>query len=101
MRIIVGYTFMLTGWGKLTQLPQVTENFGCRMPWRYPAYSRPFHPNSGGQLAVVMVVAIEVAKSGDVDSLETRWALKKRPISRPSSGLRSLATALPPLTGFW
>ena len=27
MRLIVGYTFMLTGWGKLTNLAQVTENF--------------------------------------------------------------------------
>ena len=27
MRLVVGYTFMLTGWGKLNNLPQITQNF--------------------------------------------------------------------------
>src|SRR3954454_2105534 len=33
MRLIVGYTFMLTGWGKLTNLAQVTQNF---IEWGIP-----------------------------------------------------------------
>jgi putative oxidoreductase len=87
MRIICGYTFMLTGWGKLTHLPQVTENF---VEWGipFPGVLTPFVSVVeclGGtllilglftripaaMLAVVMVVAIKVAKWGDVDSLET------------------------------
>src|SRR3981189_3765425 len=41
MRIIVGYTFMLTGWGKLTNLAQVTENFvGWGIP--FPNILTPF-----------------------------------------------------------
>src|SRR5260370_21398257 len=41
MRLIVGYTFMLTGWGKLTNLAQVTENFvGWGIP--FPQILTPF-----------------------------------------------------------
>ncbi len=40
MRLIVGYTFMLTGWGKLTNLAQVTENF---IGWGIPVSNDP-HP---------------------------------------------------------
>ena len=41
MRLIVGYTFMLTGWGKLTNLAQVTENFvGWGIP--FPKILTPF-----------------------------------------------------------
>src|ERR1700754_921151 len=41
MRLIVGYTFMLTGWGKLNALPQVTENFiGWGLP--FPTILTPF-----------------------------------------------------------
>jgi putative oxidoreductase len=87
MRIIVGYTFMLSGWGKLTHLEQVTENFvGWGIP--FPNILTPFVSGVeffGGtmlilglftripaaMLAVVMVVAIKVAKWSDVDSLET------------------------------
>jgi putative oxidoreductase len=87
MRLIVGYTFMLAGWGKLTHLEQVTENFaGWGIP--FPNILTPFVSGVecfGGamlivglftripaaMLAVVMVVAIGVAKWGDVDSLET------------------------------
>lgn len=87
MRLIVGYTFMLTGWGKLTNLPQVTQNF---IEWGipFPNILTPFVSAVeyfGGamlilglftripaaMLAVVMVVAIKSAKWGDVDSLET------------------------------
>jgi putative oxidoreductase len=87
MRLVVGYTFMLAGWGKLTHLPQVTENFiGWGIP--FPNILTPFVSAVecfGGamlilglftripaaMLAVVMVVAIKSAKWGDVDSLET------------------------------
>jgi putative oxidoreductase len=87
MRIIVGYTFMLAGWGKLTNLPQVIENF---VSWGipFPNILTPFVAGVecfGGamlilglftripaaMLAVVMVVAVKSAKWGDVDSLET------------------------------
>jgi putative oxidoreductase len=87
MRLIVGYTFMITGWGKLTNLAQVTENFiGWGIP--FPKILTPFVSGVecfGGamlilglftripaaMLAVVMLVAIRSAKWGDVDSLET------------------------------
>ena len=87
MRIIVGYTFMLAGWGKFTNLAQVTENFaGWGIP--FPTILTPFVSGVecfGGvmlilglfnripaaMLAVVMIVAIKYAKWGDVDSLET------------------------------
>jgi putative oxidoreductase len=87
MRIIVGYTFMLAGWGKLTNLAQVTENF---VSWGipFPKLLTPFVSGVecfGGimlilglftripaaMLAVVMIVAIRSAKWGDIDSLET------------------------------
>jgi putative oxidoreductase len=87
MRIIVGYTFMLAGWGKLTNLAQVTENF---VSWGipFPKLLTPFVSSVecfGGimlilglftripaaMLAVVMIVAIRSAKWGDIDSLET------------------------------
>jgi len=87
MRLIVGYTFMLSGWGKLTNLPQVIENFiGWGIP--IPNVLTPFVAGVecfGGamlivglvtripaaMLAVVMVVAVKSAKWADVDSLET------------------------------
>src|SRR4051794_15884181 len=87
MRLIVGFTFMLTGWGKLTNLAQVTENFvGWGIP--FPKILTPFVSGVecfGGimlilglftripaaMLAVVMLVAIKSAKWENVDSLET------------------------------
>jgi len=87
MRLVVGYTFMLSGWGKLNALPQVTENFiGWGIP--FPKILTPFVSGVeffGGvmlilglftripaaMLAVTMLVAIKSAKWGDVDSLET------------------------------
>lgn len=86
-RIVVGYTFMLTGWGKLMNLPAMIENFrGWGIP--YPELLTPFVSGweflgglglilglmtriCGGGLAVVMVVAIISAKLADIDSLET------------------------------
>ena len=80
MRLIVGYTFMLTGWGKLTNLAQVTENFvGWGIP--FPKILTPFVSGvecfggamlilglftriSAAMLAVVMVVAVKSAKWG-------------------------------------
>ena len=86
-RIVVGYVFMLTGWGKLTNLPDIIENF---REWGipFPEFTTPFVAGwecfgglflilglmtriCGGALAVVMVVAIISAKLTDIDSLET------------------------------
>jgi putative oxidoreductase len=86
-RIVVGYTFMLTGWEKLQNLPAVTQNF---VEWGipFPHFTTPFVACwecfgglflilglmtriSGGALAVTMIVAIISAKLSDVDSLET------------------------------
>ncbi len=87
MRIICGYTFMLAGWGKLTHLEQITENFvGWGIP--FPKILTPFVSGVecfGGamlilglftripaaMLAFTMLVAIKSAKWDQVDSLET------------------------------
>jgi putative oxidoreductase len=86
-RIVVGYTFMLTGWGKLANLPMIVENFkSWGIP--FPEFMTPFVASweffgglglilglmtriCSGALAVVMVVAIISAKLADIDSLET------------------------------
>ena len=86
-RIVAGYTFMLTGWAKLNNLPQMIENFrGWHIP--YPEILTPFVSGvecfggallivglltriAGGMLSGVMIVAIVSAKWADVDSLET------------------------------
>lgn len=86
-RIVTGYTFMLTGWGKLNNLPQMIENFrGWGIP--APEIMTPLVSGiecfgglfiilgfitriSGGALAVVMTVAVISAKLSDIDSLET------------------------------
>ena len=50
MRLIVGYTFMLAGWGKLTHLEQVTENFaGWGIP--FPNILTPSYPASNASAA--------------------------------------------------
>jgi putative oxidoreductase len=87
MRLTVGYVFMLTGWGKLNNLPAMIQNF---TEWGIP-FPRILTPFVSGvecfggvmlmlglftripaaMLAVVMVVAVKSAKWGDVDSLET------------------------------
>jgi putative oxidoreductase len=86
-RVVVGYVFMLSGWGKLNNLPQVAENF---VDWGipFPQVLTPLTSGieffgglflilglltrvSGGALGVVMIVAIYSAKWGEVDSLET------------------------------
>lgn len=86
-RITVGWVFMLSGWGKLHNLPQVTENFiGWGIP--FPQILTPFVSGveffgglflllglltriSAGALGITMIVAIRSAKWGDVDSLES------------------------------
>ena len=86
-RIAMGWLFLWSGWGKLTNLPQVTENFvGWGIP--FPGILTPFVSAveflggiflligfltrlSAGALGVVMVVAIITAKRQEVDSLET------------------------------
>jgi putative oxidoreductase len=87
MRLVVGYVFMLTGWGKLNNLPQMIQNF---TEWGipFPHILTPFVSGVeffGGillilglftripaaMLALVMLVAIKCAKWDNVDSLET------------------------------
>jgi putative oxidoreductase len=86
-RIVVGYVFLLSGWGKLQGLPTVIDNFaGWHIP--APAVLAPFVSGveffgglfllvglltriSAGALGVTMIVAIVSAKWQDVDSLET------------------------------
>jgi putative oxidoreductase len=86
-RITVGWVFMLSGWGKLHNLPAVTENFiGWHIP--FPQFFTPLTSGieffgglfllfglltriSAGALGVTMIVAIKSAKWADVDSLET------------------------------
>ena len=87
MRLIVGYVFMLSGWGKLNNLPQIIQNFtewGIPLPKILTPFVSGVEFFGGimlvlglftripaAMLAVVMVVAIRSAKWGDVDSLET------------------------------
>jgi putative oxidoreductase len=86
-RITVGWVFLLSGWGKLNDLPTVIENF---VGWHIPAAHllAPFVSGveffgglfllagfmtriSAGALGITMIVAIRSAKWADVDSLET------------------------------
>jgi putative oxidoreductase len=86
-RLVVGWVFMWSGWGKLNGLPFVTDNF---VSWGipFPHVLAPFVSGVeflGGlllllglftriaspPLVIVMIVAIVSAKWGDVDSLET------------------------------
>lgn len=93
VRVVVGYVFMLTGWGKLNNLPQMIENFrGWGIP--YPEIMTPiasgiecfggallilgfFTRITGGALAVVMVVAVISAKWADIDSVETLFGFEE------------------------
>jgi putative oxidoreductase len=86
-RIVVGWVFLLSGWGKLHNLPLVTANF---VDWGipFPQLLTPFVSGveffgglflilgfltriSAGALAVVMLVAIRSALWDQVDSLGT------------------------------
>ena len=86
-RIVVGWVFMWSGWGKLNALPQITQNFiDSGIP--FPSVLTPFVSGVeffGGlllllglftriaavPLVVVMIVAVLSAKLNQVDSLET------------------------------
>ena len=86
-RIVVGWVFLWSGWGKLHNLGQVTENFiGWGIP--FPQVLTPLVSGveflggllllaglltriSAGALGITMIVAIRAAKWADVDSLET------------------------------
>ena len=87
VRLYWGWQFCQTGWGKLHNLPQVTQNF---VSWGIPLphLLTPFVSGveffgglfllaglltriSAGALGITMIVAIASAKWGDVDSLET------------------------------
>jgi putative oxidoreductase len=86
-RITVGWVFLWSGWGKLHNLPQITQNF---IGWGIPhaRFLTPltscieffggmflllglFTRISAGALGVTMIVAIKAARWGEVDSLET------------------------------
>ncbi len=92
-RIVVGWVFLWTGWGKLTHLPLVSENFAN---WGVPAPEilAPFVSGveffggillllglltriSAGALGVVMIVAVKVAQWDEVDSLQTFLGLEE------------------------
>ena len=92
-RLVVGYVFMLTGWGKLNNLPQMIQNF---TDWGipFPHILTPFVSGveffggmflmlglftrvAGGMLSVVMIVAILSAKWADVDSAETLFGFEE------------------------
>jgi len=86
-RITVGWVFLWSGFGKLSDLPTVIQNFvGWGIP--LPQLLGPFVSGvefcgglfllagllsriSAGALGITMVVAIRSAKWADVDSLET------------------------------
>jgi putative oxidoreductase len=86
-RIVVGWVFLWSGWGKLNNLPAIIENFAG---WHIPAphLLAPFVSGveffggifllvgfmtriSAGALGITMIVAIASAKWEMVDSLET------------------------------
>jgi putative oxidoreductase len=86
-RIVVGWVFLWSGWGKLNALDRITQNF---VEWGipFPHIMTPFVSGVeffGGlllllglftrvaavPLVITMIVAILSAKLGDVDSLET------------------------------
>jgi len=93
-RIVVGWVFLWSGWGKLHSLPQVTQNF---IEWGIPLphILTPFVSGveffgglflllglltriSAGALGITMIVAIKSAKWADVDSLETLLGFRVR-----------------------
>lgn len=86
-RLVCGYEFMWSGWGKLNNLPAITENFiGWGIP--FPHVLTPFVSGieffggiflllgfmtriSAGALGVTMIVAIKSAKWDEVNGLES------------------------------
>lgn len=92
-RIVTGWVFLWTGWGKLTHLPLVTQNFeGWGIP--APALLAPITSGieffggillvlglltriSAGALGVVMIVAIATVQWAEVDSFLTLVGLEE------------------------
>jgi putative oxidoreductase len=87
-RITVGWVFLLSGWGKLHNLPLVIENFRDSWGIPYPDILAPLVAGveffgglfllagfltriSAGALGVVMIVAIRSARWAEVDALDT------------------------------
>ena len=92
-RLVTGWVFLWTGWGKLTHLPLVTENFAS---WGIPAPQvlAPFVSGveffggmllivglltriTAGALGVVMIVAIAAVQGPEVDSMLTFLGLEE------------------------
>lgn len=92
-RVVTGWVFLGTGWGKLTHLPLVTENFAN---WGIPApgVMAPFVSGvefaggifllagfltriSAGALGVVMIVAVKAAQWDSVESLQDLLGLEE------------------------
>ena len=92
-RVVTGWVFLWTGWGKLTHLPLVTENFAN---WGIPAPGvlAPFVSGvelvggffllagfltriSAGALGVVMIVAVKAAQWESVESLQDLLGLEE------------------------
>ena len=92
-RIVTGWVFLWTGWGKLTHLPLVTENFAN---WGIPAPGvlAPFVSGvefvggffllagfltriSAGALGVVMIVAVKAAQWESVETLQDLLGLEE------------------------
>ena len=92
-RLVTGWVFLWTGWGKLTHLDLVTENFaGWGIPM--PGVLAPFVSGveffggiflllglmtriSAGALGVVMIVAVKSAQWDSVDSLQSLLGLEE------------------------
>lgn len=86
-RLVVGWVFLWSGWGKLQNLPKITESF---ISWGipFPHVLTPVTAGieffgglflllgfltriSAGALGVTMIVAIRAARWSEVDSLES------------------------------
>ncbi|HZF15986.1 MAG TPA: DoxX family protein [Steroidobacteraceae bacterium] len=93
-RIVVGWVFVLTGWGKLHNLPLVIENFRDTWGIPFPQLLAPVVAGveffgglfllsgfltriSAGALAVVMLVAIKSAQWGEVNTFEDLLGLEE------------------------
>lgn len=92
-RIVTGWVFLWTGWGKLTHMPLVIQNFdGWGIP--APQVLAPFASGAefvggilllaglatriaAGALGVVMIVAIAAVQGPEVDSLLTFLGLEE------------------------